>query len=173
MKAETWKAIPNFSRYEASNLGALRSLNYKRTGKVEVLKPAKSNDGYLKTMLLNDSGKYSSWTVHKFVCLAFYGERPEGLEVNHMDGVKTNNAIDNLEYCTHSENMQHSFDAGLQKPKRGELNGMAKLTRLQVGEIREAKKSSGRYWGRNAFAKRFGVSEKHLQDIANNDNLWR
>ncbi len=69
---ENWKAIPNFSTYEASDLGRLRSLNYKRSKTIRVLKPAKSKDGYMKTMLLDDNGKYSSWTVHKFVALAFF-----------------------------------------------------------------------------------------------------
>jgi hypothetical protein len=169
---EIWKPIPNFSRYEASNKGRLRSLNYKRSGKTQVLKPAASNDGYLKTVLLNNEGVYKSWTVHLFVCLAFYGDKPKGLEINHMDGVKTNNSINNLEYCTHQENVKHSFNMGLQKPKTGELNGMSKLTYENVKEIRIAKKNGGRYWGRNELAIKFNVTAKHIQDIANNSKLW-
>ncbi len=172
MEKEIWKPIPNFSKYEASNLGRLRSLNYKRTGKVVVLKTSKSKDGYLKTMIKNDDNIYKSWSVHKFVMLTFKGERKKGEEVNHINGIKTDNRAVNLEYVTHSENVQHSFDIGLQKPKRGELNGMSKLNRKQVEYIREAKKTKGRYWGRNELAKKFNVSAKHLQDIANNDKLW-
>ena len=166
---EIWKPIPNFSRYEASNFGRLRSLNYKNSKKVKVLQPALSPDGYLKTMLLNDEGKYNSWTVHLFVCLAFFGEKPEGKEVNHKDGDKTNNHIDNLEYVTRSENILHGFKLGLHKPKKGSTNGSAKLKEQDVLDIREfvedAKKRGVRYYGRKKLAQKYGISESHIKDI--------
>ena len=161
---EQWKAIPGFSRYEASNLGNLRSLNYNRTGKIKLIKPAISR-GYLKTMLLSDDGKYYSWTVHKWIALAWLGPRFE-FEVNHKSGVKTDNSVANLEYCTRSENIQHAFDIGLQKPKRGMLNGMAKLSDEDVKEIRKCvSKHPGRYYGRKELASKYGVSEAHIKDI--------
>lgn len=173
LQDELWKNIPNFSMYQASNFGRLRSLNYKRSGIIKVLNPSISNDGYLKTMLLNDSGKYNSCTVHKFITLAFYGSRPPELEVNHIDGNKLNNNINNLEYCTRSENCKHAVRIGLWEVKRGEKNGMAKLTQAQVDEAREAKRTKGRFWGRNEMAKRFGINAKHLQRIVNNPTvLW-
>lgn len=168
-----WKPIPNFSRYEASNTGLIRSLNYKNSKKIKVLKPAKSSDGYMKTMLKNDQGKYNSWVVHKWICLAFYGERPEGLEVNHIDGDKTNNHINNLEYVTHSGNCQHSFDTGLQEPKRGSKNGMHKLVESEVAEIRAIAKSRGMYYDRKGLADQFGVSEYCIKDIVTRRrNSW-
>jgi len=168
ISGESWAFIPDFNRYQASNLGRIRSLDYKNSGLIKVLSPAISKGGYYITMLLNNHGKYKSWSVHKFVAMAFFGKIPIGKEINHKDGNKTNNSILNLEYCTRSENCQHSFDIGLQKAKRGELNGMAKLTNDQVLIAREAKKNNGRYWGRNKIAKEFGISAKHLQKIVNN-----
>lgn len=166
---EIWKKIPNFSRYEASNLGRLRSLNYKRTGKVKVLKPAQSPDGYMKTVLLDDEGKYRSWTVHLFVMLAFVGEKPNGMEVNHKNGDKTDNRVENLEYVTHRYNVQHSFDNGFQKPPRGEDNPNAKLTNEDVVEIREYVKSQReqgiRYYGRKSLAEKYGITESHVKDV--------
>jgi hypothetical protein len=138
-------------------------LNYKRTGNVKVLKPALSG-GYLKTVLQNDQGKYSSWTVHKFVCLAFFGER-NGKEVNHKDGKKTNNNIHNLEYCTRSENVKHAYDNNLSKPMRGDLNGNSKLKPKDIKEIREVAKNGGRYYGRKTLAIKYGVSESHIKDV--------
>lgn len=163
---ETWKPIPGFSRYEASNTGKLRSLNYKNSGKIKELKPARSKDGYLQTMLQDDIGKYHSYKVHKFVTFAFYGVRPEGLEVNHQDGIKINTNIDNLEYCTRSQNMIHAFKNGLEEPLRGSANGMAKLTEQNVIEIRKhVKESKSRFYGRDALAKKYGVSSSHIKDI--------
>lgn len=161
---EQWKPIPGFSRYEASNLGNLRSLNYKKSRKIKVLKPGLS-DGYLKTMLLSDDGKYYSWSVHKWVALAWLGPRFE-FEVNHKSGIKTDNSIQNLEYCTRAQNIQHSVDNGLQKPMPGSLNGNSKLTEKQVLEIRAyVKGSEKRYYGREELAKKYGVSSAHIKDI--------
>lgn len=161
---EQWKAIPGFSRYEASNHGNLRSLNYNRTGKIKLIKPAISR-GYLKTMLLSDDGKYYSWTVHKWVALAWLGPRLE-FEVNHKNGIKTDNSADNLEYCTRSENILHGFKLGLHKPKRGSSNGNSKLTEDQVLEIREfVAKCGKRYYGRDELAKKYGVSSAHIKDV--------
>jgi len=173
MIKEIWKKIPNFSRYEASNFGKLRSSNYKNSGKTKVLKPALSSDGYLKTMLLNDQGVYKSWTVHKFITLAFYGLISKGLEINHIDGVKTNNNIDNLEYVTKSQNVKHAYDMGLATAQRGSLNGNSKLKESDVEDIRNTAKSGGRYYGRKNLAAKYNVSEAHIKDIVNRRrNIW-
>lgn len=170
---EKWKTIPNFSGYEASTLGNIRSLNYKRTGKVKVLKPGLSPDGYLKTMILDDNGKYRSWTIHLFVALAFIGEKPDGLEIDHINGIKTDNRLENLEYVTRSENVKRAFKLGLMTPKRGELNGMAKLTSQDVADIREYVKKNARFrkdgvrygYNRKALAEKYNISDSHIKDI--------
>lgn len=172
LKGELWRCIPNFNRYQASNLGRIRSLNYKNSGLIKVLSPATAKDGYLKTVLLNDGGKYKGGLIHRFVTSAFYGAISDGMEVNHIDGDKLNNSITNLEYCTHSENCQHACDTGLWTSKVGDLNGMSKLTKDQVRTARDAKKCNGRFWGRNKMAKEFGISSKHLQKIVNNKASW-
>lgn len=162
---EEWKPIPGFSRYEASTEGRIRSINYKRSGKTVVLKPAISHDGYLKTMLQRDNGSYLTSRVHKWVALTFHG-LSNGLTVNHKDTNKLNNRPDNLEYITRQENVTHATELGLQKPRRGSDNGWSKLNESQVREIREfVANSPDRYYGRQALADKYGVSSAHIKDI--------
>ena len=171
-----WKTIPNFSNYESSNTGFLRSINYKRSGKKVILKPSESR-GYLKTMLKRDDNKYKSWNVHNFIMLSFKGPKQKGQEVNHIDGNKLNNNINNLEYCTRSENMKHAFDNGLATPKKGELNPSSKLTSDDVKEIRayvKSKKDQGiRFYGRKKLAEKYNISESHIKDIVSKRrDIW-
>lgn len=181
MENEIWKEIPRFSgRYEASNLGRIRTIEHyairtdKKTylAKQKVLKPAINHSGYYR-FAVKYNGKLNSFYVARIIAETFI-ENPENKEqVNHKNGIKTDNRPENLEWCTRSENSQHSFDTGLQKPKIGILNGMAKLTWEQVRYIREQKRIGGKYWGRERIAKELGISSAHVKDIANNKNLWK
>lgn len=161
---EVWRSIPGFSRYEASSEGNLRSLNYKNSGKTVLIKPA-IDQGYLKTMLQKDDGRYKTWRVHQWIALAFHGPA-NGLTVNHKDVNKLNNRPGNLEYITALANVQHATLNGCQKPMKGSLNGCSKLTEAQVIEIRRfAKNANTRYYGRQALADKYGVSSAHIKDI--------
>ena len=169
---EKWYKIKGFSLYEYSTEGRIRSINYKRTGKKRILKPAKSKDGYLKTMLKSDEGKYKTIALHRVIMNSISNKPIDKHEVNHINGIKTDNRPINLEWVTRSENCKHSFKIGLQKAKRGELNGNSKLTQKQVDFLRSEKRKKGRYWGRNKYAKEFGVSAKHIQKIVNKSDNW-
>ncbi len=70
--------------------------------------------------------------VHCAVYEAFVGEIPKGMQVNHLDGVKTNNHISNLELCTPSENTQHAYDTGLAHGRKGEEHHSNKVTEQDV-----------------------------------------
>ena len=162
-----WKEIKGFSRYQVSETGLIRSMNYKRTGHIKELKPA-LDKGYCKTMILSDDGKYKTVAIHRLIAETFLKKLP-GTEVNHKDGNKSNNNISNLEYVTHKENIQHSYNNGLQQPQRGSKNGNSKLTEDRVRHIKEYVKAikviKGRYWGRKQVAESFGIKESHLKDI--------
>lgn len=108
---EIWKPIPNYENiYEASNFGRIRSVNRidtngrKRIGKI--LKPKIERTGYLRVALFN-GGKRKEYKVHRLVMLAFVGECPYGLQVNHKDENKRNNMLANLEYVTPKENTNY------------------------------------------------------------------
>ena len=167
------RVVENYSRYSVDDNGNIYSNNYKNSGKTKVLKPALDASGYLKTMIQTDEGKYTTIAVHRFAAISFFG-KSNGLEVNHKNGIKTDNSIGNLEYCTRSQNIKHAYDTGLIIPKRGSLNGMSKLTEQDVKEIRDyVANFEGRYYGRKALAEKYGVSEPHIKDIVSRRrDIW-
>ncbi|QGK90421.1 HNH homing endonuclease [Acinetobacter phage vB_AbaP_APK44] len=113
MLNEVYKVIPSNPNYQVSNLGNVRN----EQGKV--LKTYLINSGYV-CLKLHTDGKRTSHTVHRLVMAAFLGSSE--LEVNHKDGNKSNNRLDNLEYVTSSENKLHALETGLKiynKPTTG------------------------------------------------------
>lgn len=118
---EIWKDIEGYEgKYQVSNLGRVRSLdrkigNYFRQGKV--LKPCVTRNGYLQVYLYNKNSIMKPRRIHRLVANAFIPKPKDKLEVNHIDGNKNNNNMENLEWCTSSENKKHAILTGL-KPKR-------------------------------------------------------
>lgn len=97
--SEVWKDIPGYEgKYQVSNLGNVRSLKYNKTSKVQNLKPALLNSGYLFIGLSKDN-HCKQFLVHRLVAEAFV-PNPDLLEqVNHKDKNRQNNTANNLEWC--------------------------------------------------------------------------
>ena len=124
------KKHPYYSNYSVDNNGSV----FNRHGKK--LKPINHNTGYsVYTMRINGT-EQKQVRAHRFVWEALVGEIPEGMVINHLDGNKQNNCIDNLEVCTPSENTIHRFDTLKQKAARGEATGKAKITEADFSFIR-------------------------------------
>lgn len=120
---EIWKPIVNYDGYyEVSNLGNVRSVNRviidsnknAFNHKSKQLKPAKNKYGYLQVGL-SINGKINSYTVHTLVAKAFINNSENKPTVNHIDGNKENNNVQNLEWATKSEQAIHSLKNGLRK----------------------------------------------------------
>ena len=104
MKMEVYRTVQGYEGlYEISNYGRVKSLNYNRTGKERIMKPAANTKGYLCVGLFKD-GKMKSHRVHRLVASAFIENPDELPEVNHKDEDKTNNCANNLEWCLHKDN---------------------------------------------------------------------
>jgi len=79
-----------------------------------VLKPKITWDGY-QEIILSDGSRRKSIRVHRLVAACFFGDCPDGIQVNHKDGNKQNNSVENLEYVTLVENSHHAYRTGLHK----------------------------------------------------------
>ena len=153
MNTEIWyKCEVPYTRYEVSNQGRVRNAHTDR-----VLRPRKRRDGYLDVMLFY-KGQAKRCYIHKLVATAFVEGWREGLEVNHKNGVKTDNRAENLEWVTSSENNQHARDVLLLvvKPvalldERGHLqwlfNSSHACHRAMGGNVRESLRKKQRFHG--------------------------
>ena len=159
---EQWKLIPGYGdRYMVSNLGRVSSMiNYR----IHTLKPGATLRGYLTVSLYDGSipKKPKSVTVHRLVMEAFGPPAdPARPHINHKDLDKTNNRIDNLEWCSPLENNRHAVDNGVSGLKN-EKNANSKLSDAQVAEIRQ-RLANGEI--ATHFAHEYGVSYRHIYDI--------
>lgn len=155
-----WLTILN--DYEISDDGEIRN---KHTGRL--IKQFAGKDGYLRTQI---AGKTRS--VHRLVALAFIPTEVGKDFVNHKDGNKQNNKVDNLEWCTRSENMQHAYDNALKQPPLGMNNGRCKLTYYEVSFILEHYIPRDKRYGAKVLAKQFGVAPQTICAVASGQN-WR
>lgn len=135
MTTEQWRSIAGYEGiYAISDFGNVMSMDYKGSGLPGLLKPL-CGAKYLRVCLCRN-GKESYASIHSLVMLAFVGIRPAGMQINHKDGVKKNNSLSNLEYCTSQENNLHALRNGLRALPNGERHWRAKLTEAKIMEIR-------------------------------------
>jgi hypothetical protein len=123
---EIWKTINGFDDYQVSNLGRVKS--FKR-GKEKILADRKRK-GYLSVCLSNINIKYV--TNHRLVAESFLPNINNKPCINHINGIKHDNRVENLEWVTHSENTQHAFDTGLHKITQKHLLSIKKANSKKV-----------------------------------------
>lgn len=101
-------------------------------------KPSKINGGYLSISLYNNNTS-KSYLVHRLVAITFIPNPLNLPFVNHKNGIKTDNRVENLEWCTRQENMQHAINTGLldydNRNTKGIKNGNSKLSEANIVEI--------------------------------------
>lgn len=128
MKEEIWKDIKGYEGYyQVSNLGRIKSLQRNGTIKKDrILKP-NNVKGYLQ-ITLQKNGIKAYKKIHRIVAENFITNINNKTEVNHIDGNKHNNCIENLEWVTKSENQKHAYKLGLNKSHgiKGEKNVLSK-----------------------------------------------
>jgi hypothetical protein len=102
---EIWHDIEGYENYQVSNMGRVKSLNYNHTGKEKIMK-AKKDKGYFRVQLYKD-GKPKFYSVHRLVATSFLPNPNNLSQVNHIDEDKSNNIVDNLEWCSAKYNSNY------------------------------------------------------------------
>lgn len=120
---EIWKPVKGYENvYEVSNLGNIKSIKYKGGNVERVLKPQLNKKlGYLYIGLYKN-GKVSQKRIHRLVAQTFIQNNDNKPDVNHKDGNKQNNNVNNLEWCTEKENAIHYIKNNLRQYKISELH---------------------------------------------------
>ena len=148
MEEEIWKDVVDYEGfYLVSSLGRIKNIT-PRTYRDKVF-PSKGRitSGCLKnnytTAGLTKHKKENVFLVHRLVAIAFIPNPENKRCVNHINGIKHDNRLENLEWCTYSENMNHSFNNGLHKALKGSENHKSrKVINTVTGEIYESIKEA-------------------------------
>ena len=155
--------------YEITSDGKIYSLPKRTLKRRQIVRFSRNNSGY-DCVALCKNGKHRTHTVHKLVMETFVGERPEHMDIDHINGIKSDNNVDNLRYCTRSENMKNARRNGFKN--YGEHSRFSKLTQDNVDYIRNSQMTQSQ------LAEKFGVSVATISRIirykiwiANSDNI--
>ena len=160
MPYSKWVKINDF--LEVSNFGEVKSHG-------KIIKGEITSGGYCRVHISHKGVQYK-FLVHRLVAEAFILNPNRLPEVNHIDGNKQNNSVDNLEWCTRSQNTSHAFKTGLRN-YNGCKNPHSKLTQSDVETIRRIY-VRGKHCENNSYglAKRYNVSPKTIQNVVNGNH---
>lgn len=156
---EQWKDILGFEGlYEVSSMGELRNKATKK-----ILKPVITHCGYYRFRIIKNEERFNKM-LHRLVCEAFIENPEQKRTINHKDGNKLNNNIENLEWNTHSENIHHAIKLGLFHINRDPFNRHHScLSEEQVLEIDRMIKSKEHTYKQIALM--FGVHPSRIEKI--------
>lgn len=154
-KVEIWKDIPNYEgSYQVSSLGRVKSL---QNNKPRFLKPRNNGNGYYYVCLYKYNKQFQV-SVHRLVLSIFSGDSI--LEVNHINGIKSDNRLENLEYVTPKENMSHAVKNNLHNAK-GDNHGRSKINLETAKEI----KYNCKGLSQREIARKYSISQQQVSRI--------
>lgn len=158
--------LKTFPGYCVSEDGSVYSMNYNRMGFIHKMHPSKDGTGYLFVSLRKD-GKRFLRKVHRLVAEAFIPNPENKPQINHKNGIKTDNRKSNLEWNTCSENNLHKFHELGYKQKSGKDCKFSKII-LQI----ENNKIIGKFYGAREAERQTGVNRKHIYSCCCGKRNW-
>lgn len=165
---EIWKDVPNYEGiYQASNLGRIKALIRKtRTWQVhkEIILKHSFIDRYLKASFHKDGVKKTRM-IHRVIAETFIPNPNNFPCVNHINAIRNDNRVENLEWCTHSMNMKHAYKLG-NKNQKGSNNNCAKINQGIADNIREYYKNN-QHFSQKEIGEMFNLKREHIKDILN------
>jgi hypothetical protein len=156
-------AIDGFENYFVTICGKVLSnkvFSRNVKGELREMIPQWCGRGYHQVVLYKDNKAYQK-SIHSLVAEAYLIKRVNKNEINHKNGIKTDNKVHNLEWATRSENIRHSYDLGLKSGLKGESNGRSKLNESDVKSIRLDTRNS------KTISNEFNISESYVRAIKN------
>lgn len=165
---EIWKPCNLYENYLISNFGNIKHI--KRNKNLKYSLSNYKGNGYPQVKIYLGS-KLTCVKIHKLVMLSFkLEEHFDGAVVNHIDGNKLNNNLDNLEWCTASENQKHAYKNNLLNIKKGTDHNKTKLNANQVKEIRTSYKKNE--LSMKEMSKKYNISYENIRAIVLN-KIWK
>lgn len=162
-----WKTLiyrgEEYPRFEVSNCGKLRNAITGTEYKLNI-----ANGYYSVCVSLGSRNDKKLFKAHRAVAETFIPNPENKPTINHKDGNKLNNNVDNLEWATYSENTQHAFDTGLAKSASGENACNSKLTQEQAEWIRANYIPFSKEFGSRALGRKFDMAHTTILDVINN-----
>ena len=160
-----YRNLNSKNRFQISNKGLLRN---KLTN--HVYKLHKNKQGYLAVCVsLGSRESKKVIKIHRAVATTFLNNPNDHPVINHIDGHKLNNNIENLEWCTHSHNTIHAYKNGLIDINKGDKSRVSKLTEFEIRFILENYKSGDRVLGQRGLGRIFEVHHGYIASILKGD----
>ena len=156
---EIWKNHEGYLNLQVSNLGRIKRVYNEGTFTIKDTF-CKDKDGYSKVSVKNLDGTWTSKAVHILVAQLFIPNLENKLCVNHINGIRDDNRVENLEWVTHKENVYHSFQNGKRKICK-EVPKKSKLTDFQISQIDFLRK----YYTLNQLSKVFNIEYQSMKNI--------
>ncbi len=179
LEGEIWIDIKDWEgKYQISNLGRVKSLPkfginpYGAITKLKdttIRKQVFDKKGYLMVKFSNGAKFFKNKKIHRLLAEAFIPNPNNLPQINHKNGIKHYNTIENLEWTNNSGNQKHAFKLGLNKPHIGENNFKSKLKNNDIIDIRNRHKNGESY---SNIAKDYPVSSEQISTIVKRKN-WK